>query len=250
MVGYHGGKVRSGYKIALAITKEINRQDKAYNAYIEPFCGMCGVFRYIPELTNRCFKYIAGDIHPSLITMWQELQNGWKPPTTITEKRYEQLKKYKDIPSAIGAYIGFGCSWGGIYYSKYQYDNSPHNLTNIAIDLTKQSNELKDVTFVNCEYTKFVRITNCIIYCDPPYDCKHTNYEQLDGTTRFDNTMFNDWCSTLAEHNLVFVSCYTKPIGVRCKKIIEITTNQTVKGNIVPNECLYRILTKQKKKTS
>jgi len=77
MTSYHGGKQRIGAKIA-QIIKSVSSQVEEqtgirFKGYLEPFCGMLGVYQHIPELFSGHlrFKYQAGDINESVIKMWK-----------------------------------------------------------------------------------------------------------------------------------------------------------------------------------
>jgi hypothetical protein len=54
MTSYHGGKNRIGRDIAQVIyqvASEVERQTGVrFKGYVEPFCGMLGVYRHIPAL--------------------------------------------------------------------------------------------------------------------------------------------------------------------------------------------------------
>jgi site-specific DNA-adenine methylase len=102
MTAYHGGKQRIGRDIANVIydvSTMIERESGfKIKGYCEPFCGMLGVYQHIPELFSNHrpkLQYKAGDINESVIKMWKDVQKGWIPPTTCTEKRYNTLASSK-----------------------------------------------------------------------------------------------------------------------------------------------------------
>ena len=80
MTAYIGGKCSIGKEIAQVIMHH-DPQGPGQSPYWEPFVGMCGVMRHM-EAPLR----VGSDLHYELICMWQELQKGWIPPETITEK--------------------------------------------------------------------------------------------------------------------------------------------------------------------
>jgi site-specific DNA-adenine methylase len=60
MTAYHGGKYRHGKEIADIIKIIYDKQPPdSIVGYIEPFCGMCGVYRHIVNLLPKNLKYIA-----------------------------------------------------------------------------------------------------------------------------------------------------------------------------------------------
>lgn len=91
MTAYHGGKYKQGKILSEIIAKIAKDNDN--KGYIEPFCGMCGVYRHIVKLLPKSLKYIASDQHDSLILMWKALQDGWKPPKKdCTVAQFDKLK--------------------------------------------------------------------------------------------------------------------------------------------------------------
>lgn len=50
------------------------------NGYLEPFCGILGVYQHIPRLfqDHPSLKYRAGDINESVIKIWKKwLKTIW-----------------------------------------------------------------------------------------------------------------------------------------------------------------------------
>lgn len=80
---YFGGKAR----IANDIVKYLKSQRKDGQAYIEPFVGAGWVME---KMDGERYGY---DKHSYLIAMFKALQNGWTPPTSISEEEYRYLKK-------------------------------------------------------------------------------------------------------------------------------------------------------------
>ena len=81
-------KTKIGKKLAEIITEEAlaisEDEDFVIKGYCEPFCGMLGVYRHVPDFfeeegeTNLSYK--AGDYNKSVVKMWQAAKKGWKPP--------------------------------------------------------------------------------------------------------------------------------------------------------------------------
>ena len=230
MTSYHGGKQKIGEKIAEEIFKATMTvtQGQYPAGYCEPFCGMLGVFRHIPFIFSEAtFNMKAGDYNKSLIMMWQKAQKGWIPPTTCTEKRYNELKE-QTRASAEKGFIGHQYSFAGQYFKGYrgiygnkgEYKKASENVREIA-------EELKDVVFSQGSYTQFSRLKNYVIYCDPPYTDNSKSYYFDEEHTRltFDHVEFWKWCLKMAKNNIVFVSEYTCPKEFekdkRIKKVYE-----------------------------
>ncbi len=213
MTSYHGGKYRHGEEIATVIKDIYDKQPPdSIIGYIEPFCGMCGVYRHIVNLLPKNLKYIASDQHDSLILMWKALQNGWVPPKDCSVKKYEKLKYSK--PSPEKAYFGFGISFGGVYFSGHR---KIYNC-NVKInrnDIMKISNHMKHVKFQQNQYNLYTNCKNYIIYCDPPYDkTVSTNKYYNDKTLemiKFDTKLFWEWCRKMSKHNIVLISEFIAP---------------------------------------
>lgn len=215
MTAYHGGKSRHGKCIAEIINKIYDKYTGNIQGYIVPFCGMCGVYRHITDLLPKSFKYIASDNHKSLILMWKELQDGWKPPKDCSIAKYNKLKKDHN-PSAERGYIGFTFGFAGQFfcgshvrtYGNKHADNS-EKISNIAIQ------QLDSVKFYNRDYTFYDtdKFKNYIFYCDPPYSNKLTcrYYGDDNKLQSFDSEKFWNWCRKMSKYNIVIISEYNAP---------------------------------------
>lgn len=242
MTSYHGGKYFIGKQIAQAIHKD-SEQEK-FKGYCEPFCGMLGVYRHIPDLfVNKKMRYKAGDLNRSVIKMWRASQNGWKPPTRTTEAQYNLLKNSKD--SALRGYIGFQYSFSGKFFNGYtpKYGKSVETVTQ-SKRVATIGRKLSKVSFKNKPYNYYSRLKGYIIYCDPPYgntDCEYFSRgtEALRRKLKFDNKKFWDWVRDMSVHNLVYVSEYSAPPDFEC-----IWTRTIKKSGILKNdrtEKLFRL---------
>ena len=74
---YLGGKSL----IAKTIVAQMPSPDAVRNVY-EPFCGGGAV---TVALAQKYSTVQASDIHEDLICMWRSLQDGWTPPTEVSE---------------------------------------------------------------------------------------------------------------------------------------------------------------------
>jgi site-specific DNA-adenine methylase len=234
MTSYHGGKQKIGKKIAEEIVKNVQDYLPYVKGYCEPFCGMLGVYRHIPTLFSILFQkcsYKAGDYNKSLIMMWQQAQKGWVPPTSCTERKYNELKDQTRASSEKG-FIGHQYSFAGQYFKGYrgiygnkgEYKKASENVSDIAT-------ELKDVVFSQGKYTQFSRLKNYIIYCDPPYTDNSKSYYFDEEHTRlsFDHIEFWEWCLKMSKNNIVFVSEYTCPKEFEKDKRIKKVYQKSVK---------------------
>ena len=244
MTSYHGGKQRLGKQLAEIIvdTSLEIAEDEDFDiaGYCEPFCGMLGVYRHIPELFEEegydDLEYLAGDENGSVIKMWQAVQKGWKPPVTCSEKKYNELKNAPD--SALKGFIGHQCSFGGQFFNgysrKYDKTKSPNKASKRVISI---ANELLDVKFYNVDYQQFSNLRNFVIYCDPPYANTICRYNET-----FDSNKFFRWCQKMSKHNIIFISEYQAPRGFECiyksKKVNKSCDRRTKCSN---NEKLFLI---------
>lgn len=215
---YLGGKSRTANQIAGYIHTILEPNQ----TYYEPFCGACWVTSRV-----RANRMYASDANSQLIAMWQALQNGWIPPTHISEDEYNAAKngKYADQPH-LEAFIGFGCSFGGKWFGGYARDNRNRNYAFCA------SNALRDkllsmysVNYMSHSYNgELPPHDNMLIYCDPPY----SNTTGYGAVGDFDSAAFWRWAQdmTLDGHTVV-VSEYTAPAGWSC--VVEMPTNTEIR---------------------
>jgi len=216
MASYHGGKKRIGKELANIIVDKtidiIEKDNKSWNlkGYCEPFCGMLGVYQHIPKLfedEGLKLKYKSGDTNKSVIMMWNEAKKGWKPPTNITEKRYNKLKF--SSPSPEKGYVGHQYSFGSQFFKGYapKYGKKS-NFLNVALNVSNIGKLMNDynVVFKDESYTQYSNLKNYVIYCDPPYIGTEQRYKNS-----FDSNSFYNWCRKMSEDNIIFISEYKVP---------------------------------------
>lgn len=177
--------------------------------YIEPFVGGANMIEHID-----CETKLGSDNNAYLIQMWKLLKDGWTPPADISKELYNDIKqnkeKYEGATIAIAGFCAtYNAKWFGGYAGivntkegtvRNYYDESVRNIL-------KQINKLKDVEFLNSDYTHFSPCENALIYCDPPYEGT-TQY----GTSKdFHYERFWDWVREMSNKNIVLVSEYNAP---------------------------------------
>lgn len=215
MSSYHGGKQKVGLEIAQNIYKYTTKMEKKHNlrliGYVEPFCGMLGVYRHIPQLFDRDMTYLAGDYNESVIKMWKKAQKGWTPPKSCTETIYKHLRKQKRS-SAERGFVGHQYSYGGQYFrqfaGKYGKNTSQPDSAKRVVDI---ANILQDVAFTNGSYTQFLSLVGYVIYCDPPYAKRNEYFEENGDKVHFDTEVFWLTVRYLSKKNLVIISEYDAP---------------------------------------
>ena len=216
MTSYHGGKQRIGKEIAKQIAAYVEEEDYKTSPYIEPFAGMCGVYRHIPELLGER-TYMAGDVNESVVAMWEQVQRGWKPPLSCSETNYDRLKRQRQ-PSAEKGYCGHQFSFGGQYFKGYRgLYGDPTTCTRArtnVMDIGEVLGEAK-VKWYCGTYDLCSDITDAIFYLDPPYEQGSEYFDEEHTKRSFDTIAFWDWCIAMSSTNLVFVSEYAVPRGYK-----------------------------------
>ena len=215
---YMGSKQRLSKDISPIINNFINKYN--IETYIEPFVGGANMIEHI-----KCKNKIGSDNNEYLIDMWNVLQDGWRPPETMTKEMYDDIKNNKDeYGKSLVAIAGFCATYNAKWFGGYAgivktkigtlrnyYDEAIRNII-------RQTLNIMDVEFINEDYTYFTDYKNCLIYCDPPYQ----------GTTKygsskdFDYEKFWNWIRGMSKNNIVLVSEYNAPddfINVYEKKV-------------------------------
>ena len=206
---YLGGKYRQGKEIA-QVLKEYGEKHKI-KKYIESFCGALGVaIRMVDD-----YNVHISDNHKDLIMLWKEVKVGkFKYPKTVSERTYNRFKKSNE-PSAMRAFIGFGCSFGGKWFSSFAED---YNTNRISIcngtvsGLKKTTNKIKKIKKIKHQSYEKWKPVNCLIYCDPPYQ----NTTQYNTDSDFNHYEFWNKVRECSKNNIVIVSEYTAPKDFKC----------------------------------
>lgn len=200
---YVGGKSRH----AVALAEVIERYRTTQTAIYDPFVGggaMTNVF------ARRYAHVYASDTHPDLIMLYQALQQGWKPPTNVSEDEYKALRHAE--PSALRGFVRFGCSFGGNFTSGYALKSYPAAIDESSRSLARMN--LRRISFSHASFfdIEFINPAERVIYCDPPYQSTQ-GYSVGD----FDHDAFWRRCNDLHDQGfLVAVSEYNAPDGWSC----------------------------------
>lgn len=204
---YLGGKYMLGKDISKVLLYII--KDKNVSGYIEPFCGALGVLKHIAPHFNQVK---ASDIHPDLIELWKVVKDGsFKPPNECNEQDYYRIKQLPS-PNALKAFVGFGCSFGGKYFSGYAQKYTGSKKENFLQAATNSINKLRpvvqNVDFKCISYYK-LRPINKLIYCDPPYKSNTFPVKYRNHTKKydvFDTEQFWDVMRRWSKNNIVVIS--------------------------------------------
>lgn len=172
---YYAGKGKYGKRIGSQINQYLkNHQNNM--VYIEPFCGALGVFKHIEH--DKYEEILLND-RSIIVDLWDYcLHNQYDPK--ITEENFnetwktvkKQSKEDKD-----NAFFGYGCSWGGIYFSSpcsFREANQQLNTINKMTRLLQKYNDR--IMFNNIDYLDFINQIEFdankeyVFYFDPPYN--------------------------------------------------------------------------------
>lgn len=101
---YLGGKTR----IAKQIAAEIDKVRRPGQLVWDAFCGGLSMSRAL--LKNG--PVLSTDACAPLIHLYCAVQNGWGPPSEVSEATYRAAKSLPDT-DPMKAFCGFACSFGG-----------------------------------------------------------------------------------------------------------------------------------------
>ena len=165
---YFGGKA----KIAKELSKELQSRLKEGQAFVDLFCGSCNVVSKIQAPLR-----IANDLHKELIALHKAVQEGWIPPSSVSESEYKEIKNSKDCPDYLKAFVGFGCSFAGRYFEGYARGSRQNYAMGSSNSLIKKHTTMRDVIFTSKNYSEVEIPNNSLIYCDIPYKSSTKKYK-------------------------------------------------------------------------
>ena len=215
---YMGSKNRIAKHILPIMLAEAEKHN--ITTWVEPFVGGGNMIDKVPAT----FRKIGADLNPHTIAAMLAIRDFPDAlPDTVTEEEYKSLKGTP--PSPITSWIRFGCSFGGKFENGYAREAGSDDSTFCGYgkrNALKQSPKIQDVEFICCSYIDLTqKITNSLIYCDPPYQGT-TGYK----TVQFNHEEFFDWCRLMkSKGNVVFVSEYNAPDDFELVWQGEIKTN-------------------------
>ena len=205
---YIGGKTKIGKEIAKVLKSYLS--DKI-TTYIEPFCGMLGVMKHMTNSGD--IDYVASDISEDIILLWNSVKDNSFQYTEINRELYYDLKKSE--PSALRAFAGYGCSYGGAFFNTFEEFRGDNNRRN---DITAYNSlykiDIQDIKFIHSDYKHLKVNENCLVYCDPPY--KKTAQE-FGGNSSFNSEEFWDTMRLWRSQGItVIISEYEAPDDFKC----------------------------------
>ena len=223
---YVGGKFRICKQLAqFLMSKNVNRMP-----YHEPFCGSCNVLQHISGVRRT-----ASDFSFPRISLWKALQDGWIPPTVVTESMHADARSGKLSP-ALTAFVLHGCSFSGNCYGGYARSNKNNFPMNAKNSLLRKLKKLQDVKFEHKSFTE-LDLENHFIYCDPPY--AGTVYGYATPTRKFDSELFWATMRSWSLKNEVYISEYVAPADFEC--VLEIESKCDTRGRIHDSLTIPRV---------
>ena len=206
---YQGGKYFLSKDITRILLEKLETSSLEVNGYVEPFCGALNVMCRMSSHFDRCYAY---DIHEDLIALWKEVKaDTFIPPPTCDETNYLFIK-HLPSPNAMKAFVGFGLSFGGKYFSgyapRYKGDKKEDYLQAVKNSMLKIRPHLNNVEFECCSYDT-LQPTNKLIYCDPPYKSRNFPVKYRTHTKKydlFDTEVFWEVMRKWSKKNIVVVS--------------------------------------------
>lgn len=205
-------------KIAKYIVPIIQSYIDSLNAdlYVEPFVGGANVIDKI-----QCDTKIGCDNNHFLIELLKNSFQVLYLPDDVSQEEYNKVRQsyyerngdYQDW--YIGA-IGFLDSYNGKFFAcqckttKTKDGTIRNYFDEHKRNFIKQSENFKDVIFIECDYCD-LDTHNSVIYCDPPYR-NTTDYKN----NHFDSDKFWKWAEEKSETNIVLVSEESAPNNWEC----------------------------------
>lgn len=214
-----GSKVKYIKYIIPILQKCINENN--IDTFIDCCCGGCNIIKNI-----NCNNRIAIDKNKYLISLWKELQKpDFKFPLFPTREDWDRCKNgyetrnwYIGLVQIFTSYLARGFE-GGYNKQEKQYWGRVHTVE-------KDLPLIKDINFIEDDYSRILSFNNCVIYVDPPY----INTKTYSSDPHFDYDRFWNTIRKVSENNWVFVSEQCAPEDF--KAIWTLKTNRQLQGNI------------------
>jgi DNA adenine methylase len=160
--------------------------------------------------------------------MFKALQEGWIPPIEVSEDQYIHIKNNLEDNMALSGFVGFGCSFSGIWFSNYAKDNTGRNYAkNAHNSILKKMNTLMNAKFICNDFLE-LDFENSIIYCDPPYRNTSPYNKNILGEFPYDK--FLSWVKEQSKKNIVLISEYKHNVPEDAITLLEIPSRTDIRG--------------------
>ena len=141
------------------------------------------------------------------------MQAGYELPETVTEEQYQVIKADKDADPVLAGFVGFACSFGGIWFGSFAKNKRADNYAAQGKrSLLKDMATLGGAEIFCGDYKQVPIPPGAVVYADPPYA----------NTTGYNNEKFNSTEFWLAMRLLadtghtVYISEQTAPPDFVC----------------------------------
>lgn len=201
---YLGGKTQ----IATELARVVNEYRLPGQPFLDPFCGSLAMGKALGGAG------ICSDIHPALIVLYQAIEDGWCPPSTLSKQEWERAKHLPDT-NPLKGFAGFGCSFRGLYFQSYgggyvgPVSNPGAQAARMVLLRDVKCLVSRGVKFRHQSFFDIQPSADYFLYLDPPYK----------GTTAYKDTpvfpyaLFYDRVYEWAQFGPVCVSEYCFPLG-------------------------------------
>lgn len=198
------------------MVRAINSFIPQKGSYLEPFLGAGRIMMYI-----RAERRYGSDANPHIIRLLQEIQKGWEPPETLSQKQHEKWKFWakRGKVHPMTGFAGFGCSFGGDFFHtlvKYPEGRNGNPAREARNSLLKQKKHLLNVNIRLKDYRDYLCVDDWpelripdVVFCDPPYEGTSWGW---DNKYKFDSKEFWEWAVQWSEETTVLVSEYNCPV--------------------------------------
>lgn len=214
---FQGSKNRISKYIVPVIQQYID--DFHVENYCEPFVGGANIIDKI-----SCKNRLGSDTNKYLIALLEYVREHPQldfAPAECTFEHYSDVRKsYRNNDGRYSlAYIGligFSASYGGRFFDG-GYGRDKTGKRNIYAErlavLRAQSSALAGIKFFHTDYLSYdpSKYHDWLFYCDPPYKGTKSYGGSGGGWTDDDYVKYYNWCSRLAENNIVIMSEYDMP---------------------------------------
>ena len=199
------------------------------NTFIDCCCGGANIIKHI-----NCPNRIGIDNNPNLIALLQEMQkDNFQFPEHMSREDWDRCKNGQE--SRLW-YIGL-CAIFCSYFTRgfnagYCNDNHPNgrNYYEGRVKTAKKDLPLlKNIQFIENDFSIINNFTNVVIYCDPPY----LNTKKYDSSKNFNYDMFWSTIRQTSMKNYVFISEQNAP-----SDFISIWNHNIQRSRIAPTKLI------------
>ncbi|HCU06694.1 MAG TPA: hypothetical protein DIC42_03820 [Holosporales bacterium] len=235
---YTGSKARISKEITSVFNKII-KENNVIN-YIEPFVGGANVIENVV-----CENKYGFDNNKYIIAFWNALLKGYEPPEFITREEWYNVKNnFANYPQEYVGLLGTCASYNGCWFTSYGGYSSTKTgkdrnyYYEAVINIKKQLPKLKNVKFAvrDYRYLKIEKMSNCLIYCDPPYEQGKHRYKN---SNEFNHEEYWEWIRKVSKSNIVVCSEYTAPSDFNVIFEKQLAKTHPSQEKISPTEKLF-----------